>query len=48
MFLVAWMWVIERLRWWTIISISVGTTVGLYLIFSLLLEVPLPLGFLQW
>jgi ABC-type spermidine/putrescine transport system permease subunit II len=29
-FLVAWMWVIERLRWWTIISISVGTTVGLY------------------
>ncbi len=47
-FLVAWMWVIERLRWWTIISISVGTTVGLYLIFSLLLEVPLPAGLLQW
>lgn len=47
-FLVAWMGVIERLRWWTITSISVGATVGLYLIFSLLLEVPLPLGFLQW
>ncbi len=47
-FLVAWMWVIERLRWWIIISISVGTTAGLYLIFSLLLEVPLPAGFLQW
>ena len=47
-FLVGWMWVIERLRWWTITSISIGTTVGLYVIFSLLLEVPLPLGFLQW
>ena len=46
LFLVIWMWVIERLRWRTILSISIGTTVALYLIFSLFLEVPLPPGFL--
>jgi putative tricarboxylic transport membrane protein len=46
LFLVIWMWVIERLRWRTILSISVGTTVALYLIFNLFLEVPLPSGFL--
>ena len=45
-FLVIWMWVIERLRWRTILSISIGTTAALYLIFNLLLEVPLPPGFL--
>ena len=45
-FLVAWMQVIERLRWRTTLSISAGTTVALYLIFSLFLEVPLPHGFL--
>jgi hypothetical protein len=42
------MGVIERLRWRTIISISIGTTGALYLIFQLFLEVPLPLGFLKW
>ena len=47
LFLVIWMWVIERLRWRTILSISVGTTVALYLIFNLFLEVPLPSGFLE-
>ena len=41
-FLIIWMWVIERLRWRTILSISIGTTVVLYLIFSFFLEVPLP------
>ena len=45
-FLIIWMWVIERLRWRTILSISIGTTVVLYLIFSFFLEVPLPQGFL--
>jgi len=45
LFLVLWMWVIERLRWRTILSISIGTTVALYLIFNLFLEVPLPTGF---
>lgn len=46
LFLIIWMWIIERLRWRTILSISIGTTVALYLIFSLFLEVPLPPGFL--
>jgi putative tricarboxylic transport membrane protein len=46
LFLVIWMGVIERLRWRTILSISIGTTVALYLIFSFFLEVPLPQGFL--
>jgi putative tricarboxylic transport membrane protein len=46
LFLIIWMWVIERLRWLTILSISIGTTVALYLIFNLFLEVPLPPGFL--
>jgi putative tricarboxylic transport membrane protein len=45
-FLVAWMQVIERLRWRTTISISVGTTAALYLIFVWFLEVPVPQGFL--
>ena len=45
-FLIIWMWVIERLRWRTILSISIGTTVVLYFIFSFFLEVPLPQGFL--
>ena len=47
-FLLIWMGVIERLRWQTIFSISIGTTLALYLIFRLFLEVPLPLGFLKW
>jgi putative tricarboxylic transport membrane protein len=45
-FLVAWMQIIERLRWRTTLSISIGTTVALYLIFDLFLEVPVPHGFL--
>jgi putative tricarboxylic transport membrane protein len=47
-FLLLWMGVIERLRWKIIVSISVGTTAVLYLIFVLFLEVPLPLGILGW
>ena len=47
-FLLIWMGIIERLRWRTIIGISLGTTAALYLIFRLFLEVPLPLGFLKW
>jgi putative tricarboxylic transport membrane protein len=46
-FLLIWMGVIERLRWRTIITISLGTTLVLYLIFRWFLEVPLPLGFLR-
>jgi putative tricarboxylic transport membrane protein len=47
-FLMIWMGVIERVRWRTIISVSIGTTAALYLIFALLLDVPLPMGFLKW
>jgi len=47
-FLLIWMKVIERLRWRTMISISIGTTAALYVIFVLFLEVPLPLGILKW
>ena len=47
-FLIIWMGVIERLRWRTIFSISIGTTGALYLIFGFFLEVPLPWGFLKW
>jgi hypothetical protein len=47
-FLIIWMRLIERIRWGRLISISVGTTAGLYLIFVFFLEVPLPPGFLKW
>jgi hypothetical protein len=41
------MWGIERIRWATILPISIGVTAVLYLIFSYFLEVPLPAGFLS-
>ena len=47
-FLIIWMRLIERVRWRTLIGISIGTTAGLYLIFVFFLEVPLPTGFLIW
>lgn len=47
-FLIIWMRSIERIRWGRLMSISVGTTAGLYLIFVFFLEVPLPSGFLKW
>ena len=47
-FLMIWMGVIERVRWRTIIGVSIGTTAALYLIFALFLDVPLPMGFLKW
>jgi putative tricarboxylic transport membrane protein len=47
-FLIIWMRLIERIRWGRLISISVGATAGLYLIFVFFLEVPLPAGFLKW
>ena len=45
LFLIVWMWIIERIRWLTIIGISVGVTAVLYFIFEYFLEVPLPTGF---
>jgi len=46
-FLITWMWGIERIRWATILPISIGVTAVLYFIFSYFLEVPLPAGFLS-
>lgn len=46
-FLIVWMGVIERIHWLKIISISIGVTLALYLIFSLFLEVPVPMGFFK-
>lgn len=45
-FLLIWMAVIERLSWKRIIMVSIATTITLYLIFGLLLDVPLPKGLL--
>jgi hypothetical protein len=39
-------WIIERIRWVTILTISVGVTGVLYFIFEYFLEVPLPAGLL--
>jgi len=47
-FLIIWMRLIERVRWRTLIGISIVTTAGLYFIFVFFLEVPLPKGFLKW
>jgi putative tricarboxylic transport membrane protein len=46
-FLIIWMRLIERVRWRTLIGISIATTAGLYFIFVFFLEVPLPKGFLK-
>jgi putative tricarboxylic transport membrane protein len=48
LFLIVWMRLIERVRWRTLVGISIGTTAGLYFIFVFFLEVPLPTGFLKW
>lgn len=48
LFLIIWMRLIERVRWRTLIGISIGTTAGLYFIFIFFLEVPVPMGFLKW
>ena len=46
-FLILWMWVIERVRWMTLLPLAVGVTGVLFLIFEFFLEVPLPTGFLS-
>ena len=45
LFLVVWMWAIERIRWITILTISIAVTAVLFFIFEYFLEVPLPAGF---
>lgn len=47
-FLIIWTRLIERVRWRTLIGISIATTAGLYFIFVFFLEVPLPKGLLKW
>jgi putative tricarboxylic transport membrane protein len=46
-FLLIWIGVIERIHWLKMVSISIGVTVGLYLIFSVFLGVPVPMGFFK-
>ena len=46
-FLLIWIGVIERIHWLKMVSISIGVTVGLYLVFSVFLGVPVPMGFLK-
>ncbi len=46
-FLLVWMRVIERVHWLKVMSISIGVTAGLYLIFGFFLEVPVPMGFFK-
>jgi putative tricarboxylic transport membrane protein len=46
-FLVVWMAVIERIHWLKVVSISIGVTAVLYLIFGFFLEVPVPMGFFK-
>ena len=46
-FLLIWMGVIERIHWLKMVLVSVGVTVGLYLIFGFFLEVPVPMGFFK-
>jgi len=46
-FLLVWMGVIERIHWLKMISVSLGVTLVLYLIFGVFLEVPVPMGFFK-
>jgi len=45
LFLVVWMGAIERIRWFTLLTISIAVTAVLFFIFEYFLEVPLPAGF---
>jgi putative tricarboxylic transport membrane protein len=48
LFILLWMWIIERLKWKVMLSISAGTTAVLWLIFVYFLDVPMPTGFLTF
>lgn len=48
LFLLIWMGLIERLRWKTVFSVSLGATAALYLLFVFFLEIPMPKGFFKW
>jgi hypothetical protein len=44
LFLALWLWAIERESWQRIILVSVSATVCLYLVFTVVLRIRLPLG----
>lgn len=46
-FLLIWMGVIERIHWLKMVSVSIGVTLVLYLVFGVFLEVPVPMGFFK-
>jgi putative tricarboxylic transport membrane protein len=48
LFMILWMWIIERLKWKLMLSISAGTTAVLWVIFVYFLDVPMPTGFLNF
>jgi len=45
LFLIGWTRFIEKLPWWKVIFVTVGVTLGLYLVFVWFLGVPVPVGF---
>jgi putative tricarboxylic transport membrane protein len=47
LFLLVWMGVIERIHWLKMVSVSIGVTLVLFLIFAFFLEVPVPMGFFK-
>jgi putative tricarboxylic transport membrane protein len=48
LFLLLWMGAIEHIGWRTLLILSTAVTAAVYAIFGYLLEVPLPMGFLEW
>lgn len=44
LFLIGWLWLIERESWCRILVVSVSVTVCLYLVFTIILRIRLPLG----
>jgi len=43
-FLLYWMWILERESWRRIVLVSVSATAGLYVVFTLVLRIRLPMG----
>jgi len=46
-FLLIWLGIIERTYWLKMVTVSIGVTLALYLIFGYFLEVPVPMGFFK-
>jgi cytochrome oxidase assembly protein ShyY1 len=43
-FLLYWLWILERESWRRIALVSVSATAGLYVVFTLILRIRLPMG----